>query len=122
MAVGDAGRVGLAQTPFADDARGVAGLLEQLGHGHVLRPQRHPGVAADQRVTGVQPRHQAASRGRTDRAAGIAVRKPHTLLGHAIEVRRPDHLLAVAAEVAIAEIVGQDEDDVRRIGRRGGGA
>jgi hypothetical protein len=36
--------------------------------------------------------------------------------GHAIEIRRGDVGRAVATEIAVAEIIGHDEDDVRTIG------
>jgi hypothetical protein len=45
--------------------------------------------------------------------------------GEAVDVRGADLLLAVAAEVGVAEFVGEDEDDVwlaaRRIRGAGGG-
>ena len=46
---------------------------------------------------------------------------PDSLGGHAVEVRGADRRVAVAAEVAVAEIVGKDDDDVRRpVGGEGG--
>ena len=37
----------------------------------------------------------------------------HPFAGEAIDVRRADDLLAVVADFAVAEVIGQDEDDVR---------
>jgi hypothetical protein len=47
------------------------------------------------------------------------VRAARALRGQAVEGRRFDFLLAVTAEIAVTEIVGEDEDDV---GRRAGAA
>ena len=82
-------------------------------------PQRHEGVAADRGMAGVVAGHQATARRGADGAAGVALREAHALRGQAVEVRRLDLLLAVAAEVAIAQVVGQDENDVGRSGRIG---
>ena len=40
-------------------------------------------------------------------------RQPHAFFGELIEARRLDLALAEAAEFAIAEVVGEYEDDVR---------
>ena len=50
----------------------------------------------------------------------IELREAHALVGEPVEVRRGD-LAAVAAEVGVAEVVGEDEYDVRTRGRGGEG-
>ncbi len=40
--------------------------------------------------------------------------------GEAVEVRGGEALLPVATEVAVAEVIGEDEDQVGRAGGRGG--
>jgi hypothetical protein len=47
------------------------------------------------------------------------LREPHAVFRKLIEVRRLDLLLSVATEIAVAEIVGQDENDVRFLGTSG---
>ena len=47
---------------------------------------------------------------------GIGLREPHPFKGEAIDVRRRVVELAVAAHIRIAEIVRQDENDVRLAG------
>ncbi len=67
--------------------------------------------------------HQRAAAGRTDRATAVKVREPHALGGHAVDIRRLDLLLPVAAKFAITKVVRQDENDVgfeRRFRRAGG--
>ena len=76
-----AGRVRVAQPPFADQRRVIAGLLEDLGHCQVLRPERHQGIAANQRVPGVQAGHQRAARRRANRAAGVEAGEAHAFRG-----------------------------------------
>ena len=63
-------------------------------------------------MAGVLAGHEAAARRRADGAAGVGLGEAHALGRQAVEVGRLDALLAVAAEVAVAEVVGQDEDDV----------
>src|SRR5581483_11642410 len=96
------------------EAAGVARPLQQLGDSGVLRPQRHLGVAADVAVTGVESRHQGAPRRGADGAAGVAGGELDPVGGELVEVRRLDLRLSVAAEVAVAEVVGEDEYDIGR--------
>ncbi len=70
-------------------------------------------------MTGVQARHEHAPGGGADGASGVVVGEAHAFGGHAVQVGRLDEALAVGAEVAVAQIVGQDEDDVGRVLRRG---
>src|SRR5690348_13050854 len=63
-------------------------------------------------MAGVQPGHQHAPGRRADRVSGIELREAHALSRQAIDVWRLDSFLPVIADVAISEIVGEDEDDV----------
>jgi hypothetical protein len=44
----------------------------------------------------------------------VEVSEADALAGHAIQIRRLDPLVAKAAQIAIAKIIGEDDDDVRR--------
>ena len=57
--------------------------------------------------------HEAGSRGCRDRAAGIGRRHAHTLSSQAVDVGRAEMLLTVAGEVAVAQVVAHDIQDVR---------
>src|SRR5262249_2000683 len=59
------------------------------------------------------PGEQAAPRRRADRRGGVVLREPGAFAGQPVEVRRRRHLAAVAADVAGAEVVGEDEDHGR---------
>ena len=52
--------------------------------------------------------HQDTPRRRANRGPGVEVREAHPLARHAVEVRCGDDLLPVAAELAVAEVVGHD--------------
>src|SRR5262249_22024607 len=69
------------------------------------------GVNAGART--VLPAHQSGARGLAIRAASVAVREAHALRGQTVNVRCLVKLAAVAGHVRVAEIVGQNEDDVR---------
>jgi hypothetical protein len=45
-------------------------------------------------------------------AAGVVLREAQALSRETINVRRLDLLLTIAAKVTVAEVVGEDEDDV----------
>ncbi len=117
----------LSQVPLADDAGGVAARLQQLGERDLLGRQsrrrigaedagRFRAVAAEHAVAHRQPAGE--QRGPAGRAHRLDVeRRPLlALCGHAIEPRRADGGRAEGAEVAVAEVVGEDDDEV---GRRG---
>jgi hypothetical protein len=55
---------------------------------------------------------KATPRRRTHRAAGIVAGEFHPLGGHAVEIGCFDDFLPEAPEITIAEIIGEDEDDV----------
>ena len=75
-----------------------------------IRVARHAGAKW------VAPGQQAGARRRTDAAAGVVVAKAHAGLGQAVNVRRANRLAAVAAEVAVAQVIGVDDDDIGLLG------
>jgi hypothetical protein len=70
-----------------------------FGAGHAVANRQPPG-------------QQGGSAGRANASGDVKIREAHSLGGETVEVGRLDLFLAVAAEFAVAEIVGQDEDDV----------
>lgn len=65
-------------------------------------------------MAGVFAGHQRAACRRTDRAAGIKLGEDHAVLGQGVDRRRADVLLSVVADLVDAEVVGHDEDQIRR--------
>ena len=117
-------RAGRAEAPLAGGRGDVAAGLQPLGDRDGGRRQRplalrlHLLVVADRRVPGVQARHQHAARRRADRVARVVPREAHALGGQAVDRGRADLLLAVGSDVSVAQVVGEDEDDVGRDGGR----
>jgi hypothetical protein len=120
----------IAEVPFADEARAVARLLEQRRKGRMARRQpdvfRRRGVdrlfEAHGKTHLIAPGDQAGACRRAVGGIGIALREPQSLERQPVDVRRGVVALAVAAHVGIAEIVRQDEDDVRLGALRKAGA
>ena len=117
-------RAGIAEAPFADEARRVAFVPEKPRQRR--RPRRQGGLAfrldlgvvPDVGVPGVEAGQQDASRRRADRAARIRLGEARPFGGQPVDVGRPDPRLSVAAELGPAQVVREDEDDV---GFRAGG-
>jgi hypothetical protein len=63
-------------------------------------------------VSSVLARHQRAARRGADRAAGVILSEPQAFGGQAVDVRRFEFPLPVTAQIAVAEIVRLNEDDV----------
>ena len=115
LARGDARRAFVPEPPLADQARRVTGAAENLGDRQIFGPEVVLAVAANVGVAGVQARHEYRARGGADGRTRVELREAHPFPRHAVEVRRPDPSLAVAPEVAVAEVVGEDENDVRAL-------
>ena len=137
-------RIGLdavAEVPLAHDAGGVAFRPHALGYGRFLRLEAVVAVPVRVRIddignagpllvaAGKQPR---AGR-RADRPARMEVGEPDPLGRHRVERRGLDPA-AVGGQVAVAEVVSHDDDDVgtrpghrcrpiggRRVGSRSAG-
>ncbi len=60
----------------------------------------------------MKARHERRPRRRTDRTTGVVIGKKHPGLSHFIEIWGFENLLSVATQITIAQIIGQDVDDV----------
>jgi hypothetical protein len=69
----------------------------------------------NQRITRQRTRSVRAARS----AGVIGVGEPHALVGQAVDGGDLVKRAAVAAEIPLAEVVGEDEDDVERLRRLG---
>ena len=68
---------------------------------------------------GVFAGHDAGARGRADGTGGVGVGEAHATGGEAVDVGSFVEAAAVEADVAPAEVVDQDEDEVKASGRGG---
>ena len=107
-----------AEVPLAEDRRGIACALEQLAHRERTLRQRAGAAGHDDQRQAVAdrvlPGHQRRARWR---AAGLdqILREPQTLAGELVDARRrraAQLAAAVGPEVAVADVVGEDEHDV----------
>ena len=126
------------QVPLVDEARAVAGGAEHGGYGGVGGQNvgaAHVGgvapwvylyspdaslrtlVVAYGGVARVLARHERAARGRTDARPGVALGEARAVGRQAVDVWGLYVLATVARQVAVAQVVGQDEDDVRSLWR-----
>ena len=114
----------IAEVPFAEDGGGVAALFDQFGEGHFVgadadfgaRPKR----AVDADAVRVAAGQQAATRGGADRLRHVEIAEDAALRGQAIEVRRDEAFRAENADIGVALVVGEDDDDVGELGAGGG--
>jgi hypothetical protein len=68
----------------------------------------------DLQAGGALARHQGGARRRAYRSGGVSLREAGAVGGELIEVRRTLVLAAETAEVVDAEVVGEEDHDVRR--------
>ena len=117
-----------AEMPLADQRRAVAGGAQQRRQGRMTwrqadglgRRRVDRLLEADGQPILIAPGDQRRPRRRTDGRVGVGLGEFQPLEREPVDVRRRVVLLAVAAHVGIAEVVGEDEDDVRLGGLVGG--
>src|SRR6266567_8465831 len=107
--------------PFADECRAVARFLEQRGQGRVAGWQANAFrrgcidrfLEAHRKTHLIASGNQPRARRRATRGIRISLRELQSLDCQTVDVWRRVVTLAVAAYIRIAEVVRQDEDDVR---------
>ena len=126
------------EMPLVDKAGAIASRAEHGGDGSIFRQQVDAShissvapridfhapyatsltlVVADAGVTCILTRHERASRGRADAAAGITLCEACARFGQPVDIGCLDMFAAVARQVAIAHVIGQNKDDVRALWR-----
>ena len=61
----------------------------------------------------VTPGNQRDAGGGADRGIGVGLRKAHALGGDAVDIGRREVAAAIAGDIGIAEVVGENEQNVR---------
>lgn len=112
VALGSAGTIGPAEPPLAENGRPVARRPEQVGHGPLAGTDIGAAVVPDEGVSGVLAQQQGGAGGGADGAARIGLGETDPFGRHPIEAGRENLFLPVAAEVAVAQVVGQNEEDI----------
>ena len=106
----------MAEVPLADERGRVVGL-QGFGDGDFGQWKSvFIGLADDvfceARADWVAACEQAGAGGGADAGGRVELCELRAFRRHAIEVRRADGACAIDAEVAIAKIIGEDDDDV----------
>ena len=103
----------VTEVPLAKVPGAVASTGERVGEGPLVGAQQRPtadGVPNAGAIAVVAGEKAGAGGGAG--GADVVVGEAHGLLVEAIEAGRADCIVAVAAQVAVALVVGEDEDDV----------
>ncbi len=114
----------IAEVPLAEDRRGVAARLEDFGQRNFVRMQadrlhrlQHLPAAVvlvQAHAARIAASEQCGSRRRADAAGRVAACEPHAFAGQAVDMRRAMQPRAEAADIAVAEVVAENDDEVRR--------
>ena len=104
-----------SDAPLADAGRPIASFLQHRGDSCLprLNNDRSDRVASHNSSSHVPPGQQHASRRSTHRAARVKLSEADSFLRHRIDPRCLEHLLAKAAQISVAKIVGEDQHNVR---------
>ena len=112
----------VAEMPLPHHAGAVAAAPQNFGQRRLgggdavasIGPQR----ACNTDPVGITAGEERRPRRRADGLGDMEVGEPHPFAGEPIEVRRGGGLSAVAGWITPAEVVGEDDDDIRRTARR----
>ena len=135
-ALGVGGEFAAAEVPLAGEEGRVTAVAQRFGEGGlgerevvgVGGGEEFAGAHAGDEIGDAEARrifsgHDAAAGGRADAAGGVALGETQAAFREGINVRRfIERVRVVRADVHVAEVVGEDEDDVgaRRRGGVGG--
>lgn len=113
----------LPEMPLPEQPGRIAQRLQRfaqrqllVGNPDVVGWPRH--IEDQVETNGIPSGQQPSARRGADIGAGVEAVQPHTLGAHPIEVRRANQGRTIDPEVAIAEIVSQDDDNILGSRRR----
>src|SRR5699024_1630385 len=110
-----------AVVDLAEVAGAVAALAQQLGqHGPRRGRERGVGEPVAAPALLVRARDEPCPGGRADGGGDVGAVEAHPLGGEAVQVRGAGVRAAARGEIAVAVVVGDDQQDVGAVGRGGG--
>jgi len=117
----------VSKVPLADAIGLVTACFHNVGNGPLFRIETDDGVGlmtclgqvglkteTAAKAAGQQP----GTRWRTDRIADVAPGEAYPVLEDGVNVGRVELLASLYTQVGIAKVIGQNQDDVRLVGRR----
>ena len=106
-----------AQMPLADGTGRIAYALEHICHGKLGRLDNHSRIARSHIGARLAPRIFAREKGvagwGTGRGDGVGIGETDSLLRQLIHIRCLYVPGTIASQVAITQVIGKDDDDVR---------
>ncbi|MNZ40180.1 hypothetical protein D3C78_576880 [compost metagenome] len=124
--VGGEARFAAAQVPLAPDPGGISLPGQQLREGDLPQRQTIRRIAVGYPVGSGADRETPGHQRRTGRSAlrlDVEIGQAHAFGGQLVDARRfgtAQHTAAIGSQFAVAEVVVQHDDDVRRGRRRAG--
>src|SRR5207253_2051893 len=112
----------VSQMPFADKSRLITGVMEQQRESDQPAAQPTAIIAElDAMLVSVLSSQKTGATRETQRRRNKRVAKVRAFLRYAVDVGRLDERMTAAAQRVPAQVIDEDEDDVRtRIGLLGG--
>ena len=109
--------VAQAQMPLADGRRSITSVLERIGQRELLRSDNHPRITScnisSLVAESILASQEAIARWRTRGSNRVNIRKAYAALCQRIDVRRLHPCSTKALQVAIAEVVGIEDNHIR---------
>ena len=105
-----------AQPPLTEQPGHIAGIVHALGERHVGCAQKIIVVVVETAGAVVQSRHERTARRPTHGGAGAELREAQPFAREPVDMRRRDLLLSPRTDFPDAQIVGEQDHDVRRHG------
>jgi len=122
IAVINGGSVAETEVPFSDESGGVPGVFKESGEGESRGGDEGGGIAGGDACAWLTPRvatgEEGEACGGANGGTGVGVGEAGAVFGEAIDVWGEDMGSAVATEISVADIIGEDVED---IGERTGG-
>ena len=117
-----------AKVPFADESRGITRRLEPVGDSFFFHVQPGElGIETGRIVIKIvvvtetnlhSPRQQSRARRTAHRRGNVALREAHARRRERVNVRCLDLRAALVADVTVAQVIRNNEDEVGRRGTR----
>src|SRR6056297_1740273 len=105
--------VDVPQRPLAYPTRRIANLFQSLGDRQLRTAKISRLVSLQSRVPNMLAGPERQPRGTTHGVSRIMIGEAQALLGDSIQMRRFNDLLSIATQIAVAQVIGHHENNIR---------